>query len=400
MVKRKKQKKIISQQVKKKPNWFFWGLSAAVMIVLILFLIAVLLPKDELVFDLVKDRHFWQAAPGVEVMDQGDAVKLSKGPGELYLHIPRLNIDSAWYDVCVIEMKSPRAYDPGMLLFLSPFNKTYEQKYGFEFDTGPAGKFNKIILDLPAHGAWQGIIPGILIVPGMGNETAEIRTIRFIKSNPWLKCKAIWAMYSMYADPRLGTCFAMASPIFFGRMYNKRLAPWLWGWLALISALVILIFFLRLDKKVVSALLIVFFAVVLAAGAFLDLRNIAYYFKGMGRDINLYWGKSLLEKRGQVIGDPKFAEFMKFCDENIPLDARVINCVPEEVPYTPFQYLSATQVGFNLRPRSFSYLDLPEDKVRTFYIFYKSDICKREGITAKDLRMYKRYESDAYIMTK
>jgi len=42
------------------------------------------------------------------------------------------------------------------------------------------------------------------------------------------------------------------------------------------------------------------------AWGLLDLQNNIYYFKAMKRNASLYWGKSMLEKKGIATGSAEF----------------------------------------------------------------------------------------------
>jgi hypothetical protein len=132
----------------------------------------------------------------------------------------------------------------------------------------------------------------------------------------------------------------------------------------------------------------------------LDLRNNIYYFKAICRNANLYWGKSLFLKRQDVTGDPEFIKFMKFCDDSLPLDGYIYNCVSEVMQNTPYNYLASTQVNFNLQPRPNNYRQYLKGKDEPYYIFYKTTTYEVFGVPVAALKFFKQYNKDAFIMTQ
>jgi len=248
--------------------------------------------------------------------------------------VPLNNLDADWYDVCELEMATPVAYDQGRMLFLSPYNRDFNFNFRYDFDTGRANRNNRIWIDLKKHSAWQGSIRGILIVPAANADTVTLKKIRFVHGNLWTEIKAWWGGFTYYYDPLLGTCFAMASPFFIKGSYNALFVPLLW--VAFILAGVLALF----DKRIAKIAIGAFFLLAFLIWGMLDLRYHVYYLKAMRRDANLYWGKSLHEKRKIVTGDPEFIDFMKFCDEAIPLNGKIINGVPTNLPKTPPDYLA------------------------------------------------------------
>lgn len=336
------------------------------LVVLIALVIMMNLPEEGVKFNFAANKGMWQVSPGTKVRFDGDVVSLKKGPGNFFIAVPEINLGADRYDVCVIEMKQPIAHEEGRLFFISRFNKGYHRNYSLPFDTGKADRFNKIYFNLKKHGAWQGIIRAILILPTKNSETVTIKSISFIDANPWTKMRAWYSDFTRYSDPLLGTCFAMASPIFLGRTFNMRFIPILWWMLGAVLLIVLVDRFAEIDPRIKKSAIGVFFLIIILLWGVLDLRNNIYYLKAISRNISLYWGKPMQEKRGIVVGDQEFIDFIKFCDKNIPLDARIFNQVPKELPGTPVNYLSAVQYPANLRPR------FNEDSAQSYFIFFKS----------------------------
>ncbi|MBU0613837.1 hypothetical protein KJ766_00950 [Patescibacteria group bacterium] len=354
--------------------------------------LAVFLPQKEFVIDFSKENIYYQVSPGTTAKHQDQTLLLTKGPGDLYVATSGFYLNADQYDVCIVEMKPDVAYDEGRLFFLSPFNKNYELNFSQVFDSGKANRFNQIWINLDKHGAWKGTMRGILLLPSVKSKTIYLKRLRFIQANPTSKIHAVLSDFTRYYDPKLGSCFAMATPIFFNRYFNPLFIPLLWILLAITASVFLVTSFFKLDSRIGKISIIIFFGVFLVLWGLLDMRNNIYYLKAIGRNANLYWGKTLLEKRGIVVGDPEFINFMKFCDENIPLDGKIVNCVPKNLPGTPYQYLHATQVTYNLQTRL--------GKI-PYYILYKSkDENLPTGIKRKNLKIYKQYNKDAYILTE
>ncbi|MEA3493975.1 MAG: hypothetical protein U9R38_06280 [Candidatus Margulisiibacteriota bacterium] len=335
------------------------------IMILVVFGIMMIMPQDGLNFNFAANKGMWQVSPGTKVRFDGDTVSLKKGSDNFFIAVPGINLGADRYDVCIIEMKQPIAYEEGRLFFISQFNKGYDRNFSFPFDTGKADKFNKIYIDLKKHGAWQGIIREILIIPAKNSKTVSIKSISFVDANPWTKMRAWYSDFTRYGDPLLGTCFSMASPIFLGRPFNMRFIPILWWILGVVLLIVLVDRFAEIDPRIKKSAIGVFFLIIVLLWGALDLRNNIYYLKAISRNISLYWGKPMQEKRGIVVGDQEFIDFMKFCNDNIPIDARVFNQVPVEVPGTASNYLSAVQYLANFRPRFY------DGKSKSYYIFYK-----------------------------
>lgn len=335
------------------------------VIFLIALLIMMCLPEENINFKFAENMGMWQVSEGTKFSQVGDSIQLTKGVGQLYVVIPQMKVDADYYDVCVIEGSWPIAYDQGHLLFISPFNRQFDMNFRYDFDTGKAGKSRKRYIGLRDHEAWQGVVPAIMLMPTENAQQVSLKSIRFIHANPWTKIKAIWSGFTRYYDPKLGTCLAMATPILMGKPFNPFIVPILWIFLAICGCIIGGVHFFHANPKITKITAAICFAVIITAWGLLDLRNNVYYLKAISRNISLYWGKSIQEKRGIVVGDPEFIDFMKFCDENIPLDVKIINQVPNELPGTPASYLSQVQYWANLRPRFY------EGSPRSYYIFYK-----------------------------
>jgi len=343
------------------------GLVGAV--IMIALLIMMCLPEESIKFNFVENKGMWQLSAGSESRLTGDALELIKGRQELYVIIPQMNVDADYYDVCDIEGTWPIAYDQGHLLFISPFNKNFDYNFRYDFDTGGAGKKNKRYLDLSAHGAWQGMVKAVLVIPATNAKKMSLKGIRFIHANPWTKIKAWWSNFTRYYDPLLGTCLSMASPIFIGQPFNPLFVPILWLILVVCGIIFAGVYIFKAKPMIATVSMGICLILIFLAWAILDLRNNVVYLKGIARNISLYWDKSIQERRGLVVGDKEFIDFMKFCDKNIPLDAQINNQVPIEIPGIPSNYLRAVQFIANLRPRYYEHIK--EAEIKTFYIYYK-----------------------------
>jgi len=341
----------------------------ALVMCLIVGLMIVNLPEEKLVFDLADNVGLWQLSDGSRFREVDGAVELIKGPGQLYLVIPHLTFFAGQYDVCVIEGRWPIAFDQAHLLFISPFNQQFNFNVRCDFDTGLAGGWNKRYLDIGSHGAWQGMIKGVLLLPGEGADRIRLKSITFIKPNSWTRLKAIWSAFIRYRDPLLGTCFAMATPILAGKPFNPFVLPIVFGVLVIGGSIMAGVRIFQADQRISKITAIICLVITMLAIVTLDMRNNVFYLKGIMRNVSLYWGKSIQEKRGIVVGDRDFTDFMRFCDENIPLDVRIFNQVSIDLPGTPPNYLAAVQYAANLRPRFYD----PQTwgRKRSYYIFYK-----------------------------
>lgn len=357
------------------PFILFCGL---ILILIIIFIMNI--PEEEISIDFSKNLDRWKIAPGTKVQIQKDSIELTKEGMDFFVVVPNVRIDADYYNVCILEIKQPVAFGQGRLFFLSPYNRQYDFNFRFDFDSGKANRFNKILIDLRKHAAWHGFIREILIAPPVDSKTVHLKSIRFVHANPWTTLRALWSDFTLYSDPLLGTCFAMASPLFLGKNFNSRFIPILWG-ILLISGLILggtTVF--RLDSKSKKIIIAIFFLVFLLLWILLDLRNTVHYLKAIKRDTSLYWGKPLEIKRGIVTGDPEFVDFINFCDKNIPLTGKIFNFVPNDLPGTPRDYLSTTQVGFILRPRFYSYARFSKEIPKPYYIFYKSKVSEIKGV--------------------
>lgn len=305
----KKNKKVSVKHVER-PSGLKIGLAFAGMAALIALVIMMSLPEKKLVFNFVENMGMWQLSEGSTYRQVDDSIQLIKGGNQLYVVIPQLVIDADYYDVCVIEGAWPVAYDQGHLLFISPFNRHFDYNFRHDFDTGPADKVNRHYINLRDHPAWQSLIRAILILPGKDARRVTLKRISFIKANPWTKIKAWWSDFTRYSDPLLGSCFAMATPILMGRPFNPLIVPALWGMLVIFGLISSGVYWLKADRRITKIALIIFLAAVIFAWGLLEIKNDVYYLEAITRDIGLYWGKSIQEKRGIVVGDPEFIRFM------------------------------------------------------------------------------------------
>jgi hypothetical protein len=172
----------------------------------------------------------------------------------------------------------------------------------------------------------------------------------------------------------------MASPFLIMGSYNALAVPFLWWLLAFVLLVIGIVKFSSFDQRASKYAIGIFFLIFILLWAVLDLRNNTYYLKAISRDASLYWGKSLEGKRGIVIGDPEFVAFMKFCDENIPLDGRIFDLVPDNLAGTPPNYLSSAQFFFNLRPRLNTFYHFSKALPKPYYVLYKSNPKEIRGV--------------------
>lgn len=371
-----------------KSFWFFLFIGLGLFFLLIL--TASSSSDEALGFSFANNLGFWQAAPGTKVSVDNNAVKLTKTTNNFFLAIPGLNLQADSYDVCELILKSPIAYEEGRLFFISPYNHGYDMRFSYRFDTGPANKFNKIYLDLKGHPAWKGNIKEVLIVPAGKADNVTIKEIKFIRAGLGTKIKAWWAEFTRYSDPLLGSNFALASPIFLGQPFNSYFRYLLFWGTAVVFVLYILAAFLNLPITIRRGFLAFFFMLIVLVWFLLDLRNSVYYLKAIGRNVDLYWGKPLIEKRAIAVGDKEFVYFMKFCDENIPLKAEIVNLVAENPPGTPGNYLAKTQFGYLLRPRL-------GQGAKKYYIVYKQKLTQEQ---LNETELFKRFSNQAYILVE
>ncbi|MFH1541818.1 MAG: hypothetical protein ABIE84_01865 [bacterium] len=305
--------------------------------------------------------------------------------------LPNSNIDANLFDVCVLELTQAVAYEPGAMLFTSQYFPQFSYNLRFDFDSGPANRLNKIYIYAPSHRAWVGIIKDILIIPSTNGPMPELQRVLFIRSNPWTKIRALSSNFTRYYDPKLGSVFALASPLFFNNSYNVLMGPWIWGIIAILLAVAIGCAIYKPDPIIFKISLLGFIILFLLLWLILDLRNNTYYLKGMRRDASQYWGKSLSDKRGIVNLSSDFISFMRFCDEAIPSDGKIINYVSEKIPGTADGALHHTQLYFNLRPRL--------NTTKEYYVVYGTEQSKLE-IPVQGLKMFKKFHDLAYILTK
>lgn len=338
---------------------------------LIVVLIMMVMPEERFVFNFKDNVGQWQTSPGTKVRADDDAIALRRANNNFIVVMPKINLGAENYDVAIIDMKQPVAHGGGRLFFISPYNQRFQHNFSLPFDTGGADKFNRIYIDLKRHPAWKGIIRALLIVPATNSDKMSLKSITFVQSNPWTKLRAWMSDFTRHYDPKLGTCFAMASPIFLGKTFNMWFIPILWWLLAIVLLILVIDHFSEIDPRIKRYSILVFFIIFLMLWGVLDLRNNVYYLKAMRRNANLYWGKTLWEKKGINAGDKEYIKFMRFCDENIPKEGWIYNFVPWELPGTASRYLSTTQFYYNMRPdfkRLFRKLEM---EPKPYYVYYK-----------------------------
>jgi hypothetical protein len=163
--------------------------------------------------------------------------------------------------------------------------------------------------------------------------------------------------------------------------FNPLVMPFFWVLLTITLLSLASVSILRLDIRISKITISVFFLVLFIAWGFLDLGNNIYYIKAIRRNASLYWGKSSLEKRGIVTGNPEFIRFMKFCDESIPMDGRILNYVARDNTGSPGDALGGTQFNFNLHPRVESLKIRANGEIpKTYYVFYRFQQKEFKGI--------------------
>ena len=235
------------------------------------------------------------------------------------------------------------------------------------------------------HAITQG---GVLLIPATEARSVKLKSIVFIKPNNLTKLRAAWNSFVYYYDPKLGTCFAMASPIFFNKAYSSFVQPFIWGLLILALVAIGLIKLSKLDGKYATYVMSVFLMILFLFWLILDLRTNVYYGKAVFRNIDRFWGKSLIEKRGIVNNSPDFIDFISFCDKHIPLDAQIVNLVAKDIPGTAHGALANTQTSYNLRPRLVS--------AKKYYIVYG----EYDKEKVKGLKLFKQFHPNAFIMVE
>lgn len=367
-----------------------WLFGVAALIVL---WIMMCLPEESININYAANPSLWQLSAGSSYSQAGDSIKLRKGAGQLYLVIPQLNIDADYYDVGEIEGSGPVAYDHGSLLFISPYNSNFDYNYRYDYDTGNAGVGYRRHIDLKQHRAWQGVVKAVLILPASDAKQMSLKGIRFIHANPWTKIKAWWSGFTRYSDPLLGTCFVMNTPLFIGQPFNPFFVPILWALLGICGVITVGVNLLEADRRITRIAVGIFLLVIISVWGLLDLRNNVVYIKAISRNISLFWGKTIQERRGIVVGDPEFIDFMKFCDDNIPLKAKVFNQLPDEIPGTPVSYLSRVQYAANLRPRFYD--PLAPGLSRSYFIYYKPRDKERGKVLQEQLQINEYLEVKA-----
>lgn len=374
------------------PKQFYWLITAAFLILSAIFIFLLFYPQEEVRFNFSGDPFMWNVSAGASAEAVMGSLKVYRNQSDYcYMIIPNVNINANEYDLCEIKLSLPIAFEQGELFFISPYNRNFDQKFMLPYYTGPAGSFNRAYVDLKRHPAWQGYIPAVLILFPMQAESCAIKEIKFVRSNWNAKISAIWSDFTHYYDPKLGTCFGMASPVFLDSTYQSFSAPILWGLLCICLIALFCINVFKMNHAFRVGGIIVFTVIFFVFAGILDLRNNVYYIRSIQRNLNLYAGKSADEKRGTVIGDMKFVQFMRFCDEKVPPDAKIVNRVAKETPFAPVDYLAATQVSYLLRPRTGNLPGFAAVSPEAYYIYYYSSADSR-------LKIRLRFNNEAFIM--
>lgn len=350
---------------------FIIGIIVGAFLLILSFGILLNLPEDKTVFSFSGDMGLWQASVGTMIKPETDSVKITKGQGDFYVVIPQINIPADRYDVCILEMELPIAYDQGSFIFLTTDN-IKKEKVTLDFDTGSANRFNRLHINVSKHDDWHGIIRGIVFFPATNSENVLLRSMTFVHANLSTKLRAWWNDFTRYLDPPLGAVFGWPSPFFIIDWFNPLMMPFFWILLCITLLIIIIVSALRLDIRFSKITIDIFFSILLLAWALLDLGNNVYYMKAIKRNASLYWGRDMVEKRGIVTGNPDFIRFLKFCDDNIPMDAHIFNYVARDYSGSAEDALAATQFNFNLRPRVESLrLRATGEIPKPYYILYR-----------------------------
>ena len=334
------------------------------------FFVLLNLPEENITLNFANDRGSWQAPAGTGIHTEDGSVQVRKGPRGFFVAIPQINLNADLYDTCILEMKLPVAFDTGSLFFLSASNARRD-RVSLDFDTGKAGHFNRLWINVSKHDDWRGIIRDIILMPATNSEIVSLKSIQFVRGNPVSKLRAWWNDFTRYFDPNLGASFGWSSPYFIKGWFNSLLLPFFWIVLALSLLISAGVSTFRLDKRISKFALGISIFVLIVAWGLLELQNNIYYLKSIRRNVSLYWGKSVLEKKGVATGSPDFIRFMNFCDEYIPLDGFIHNYGYRDNLGSPEDALAATQFNFNLRPRVEGLKIIAAGRIpKPYYVFY------------------------------
>ncbi len=356
------------------------GLIASVFLLVIACGIFLNLPEDKKNFSFSDNLGLWQASAGTIIQLKAGSVQLTKGPRDIYVVIPQINLSADLYDVCILEMELPIAYDQGSFIFLSPYNIKTE-KETLDFDTGTANHLNHLYINFSKHDDWHGNIRDIILYPSTNSEIVSLKSITFVRANLATKIRAWWNDFTRYSDPTLGAVFGWPSAFFIKNWFNPLVMPFFWVLLTVTLLCLASVSILRLDIRISKITIGIFFLILSIAWGFLDLGNNIYCIKAIKRNASLYWGKSSVEKRGIVTGNPEFIRFMKFCDESIPVDGRILNYVARDNTGSPDDALGGTQFNFNLRTRVESLRMRANGEIpKTYYVFYRFQQKEIKGI--------------------
>jgi hypothetical protein len=341
------------------------------------------LPEEKITFNFSNRMGSWQTSAGTGIQIEDGSVQVRKGPRDFFVVIPQINLNADLYDVCILEMKLPIAFDQGSLFFLSPYS-TRKERVSLDFDTGKADHFNRLWINVSKHDDWKGIVRDIVLIPATNSENVSLKSIQFVRGNLASKLRAWWSDFTRYFDPGLGASFGWSSPYFIKGSFNSLLLPFFWTLLALVLLILAGVSIFRLDKRISKLVVGTSFFVLLVAWGLLDLQNNIYCLKAMKRNASLYWGKSMLEKKGIATGSAEFIRFMKFCDEYIPMDGFIFNYGYRDNLGSSEDALAATQFNFNLRPRVESLKLIAAGQIpKPYYVFYRTQQKEIKGTDAE-----------------
>ncbi len=347
------------------------GIIIGVFLLVLLLSIFLNFPEDKFIFSFSDKMGLWKVSAGTMIQQKDGYVKLTKGPGDFFVVMPQINLNADYFDVCILEMELPIAYDQASFVFLSPDNAKKE-KITLDFDTGKANRLNHLSISVSKHDDWHGIIRDIVLYPATNSDNVSLKSITFVRANPVTKLHAWWNDFTRYFDPLLGAVFGWPSPYFVADWFNPLVLPFILILLFITLLIIISVFIFRLDIRFSNVSIGIFFLILLLAWGMLDVGNNIYYIKAIRRNVSLYWGKDIWEKRSITTGNPEFIRFMKFCDDNIPMDGYIFNYVARDYLGSAEDALGATQFNFNLRTRVESLrLRAAGEMPRPYYVLYR-----------------------------
>lgn len=283
--------------------------------------------------DLLQPWYTWQALNSGTVVSLDDFQLNLRSQGDFPAVFNRrlLSIILSETDLLVFEMQTS-VKGEGSILWSDYQNPQFGQNRRQTFYLGRPNQWKKYYFNLSPSKNDSSRIDHLLINPFMGQGTAQIRALRFVRGNLYLKTlAAIQEFFGPQGRKIVGyTINTMQNPVLFGENIFYYIY-WLLG-------LVILIFFVmeartwltsmrkplfedafvRLGKNIVIAILIFW--------ALLEMSSWYTNWLNLQDDLPLL-GKSLDEKR-VMVNSGDFYAFIKFCEENIPPQANFDMRIP------------------------------------------------------------------------